>query len=42
MRDTNGNSDYGEPTMSYVGTTFPAGWLVLPMLGISVIRPVGN
>ena len=30
------------PTMSYVGTIFPAGWLVLPMLGISVILPLGN
>lgn len=28
------------PTMSYVGTTFPGGWLVLPMAGISVILPL--
>jgi hypothetical protein len=30
------------PTMSYVGTTFPGGWLALPMAGVSVIIPLGN
>ena len=30
------------PTMSYVGTTFPGGWLALPIAGVSVIIPLGN